>query len=113
MEQELQSLLEYQDILGAVASTIDGLVVAAAGLESDDAETVAAAGSAVVSEAGGDDAALAIELDGGSLFLTRGSELMLVVCAETGIPQDPLADVMQESVRRLDALLLGNDQFSA
>jgi predicted regulator of Ras-like GTPase activity (Roadblock/LC7/MglB family) len=113
MEQELQSLLEYQDILGAVASTIDGLVVASAGFESDDAETVAAAGSAVVSDVGGDDTALAIELDGGSLFLTRGAELMLVVCAEPGIPQDPLAGVMQESIRRLDALLVGSDEFSA
>lgn len=112
MEQELQSLLDYQDILGAVASTTDGLVVASAGFDSEDAETVAAAGSAVMSDAGGDDTALALELDGGSLFLTRGAELMLVICAEPRIPQDPLAGVMQESVRRLDALLVGSDQFS-
>jgi predicted regulator of Ras-like GTPase activity (Roadblock/LC7/MglB family) len=112
MEQQLQGLLEYQDVLGAVASTIDGLVVASVGFESDDAETVAAAGSAVVNDAGGDDAALAIELDGGSIFLTRARELMLVVCAESGIPQDPLAELMVETVKVLDSMLAGDGEFS-
>ena len=112
MEQQLRGLLEYQDVLGAVASTIDGLVVAAVGLDSDDAETVAAAGSAVVDDAGGDDTALAIAVDGASLFLTRGRELMLVICAESGIPHDPLADVMVETVKVLDSLLAGNGELS-
>jgi predicted regulator of Ras-like GTPase activity (Roadblock/LC7/MglB family) len=112
MEEQLQGLLEYQDVLGAVASTIDGLVVASVGFDSDDAETVAAAGTAVVNDAGGDDTALAIELDGGSIFLTRGEELLLVVCAESGIPQDPLADVMVEMVKVLDSMLAGAGEFS-
>ena len=112
MEQQLLGLLEYQDVLGALASTIDGLVVASVGFDSDDAETVAAAGSAVVSDAGGEDAALAIDLDGGSIFLTRGRELMLVVCAESGIPQDPLANVMVETVKLLDSMLAGAGEFS-
>ncbi len=108
MERELLSLMNYQDVLGAVASTHDGLVVASAGLDSFDAETVAAAGSALVSGAGGSDSALAIDLDGGSLFLTRGEELMLVVLAEVSVPQDPLANVMIESVARLDSQLAGS-----
>lgn len=108
MEQELLSLLNYQDVLGAVASTQDGLVVASVGLDSFDAETVAAAGSALVSGAGGSDPALAIDLEGGSLFLTRGEELMLVVLAEASVPQDPLANVMIESVGRLDSQLAGS-----
>ena len=112
MDQQLQGLLEYQDVLGAVASTIDGLVLASVGFDSDDAETVAAAGTAVVNDAGGDDNALAIELDGGSIFLTRGRELMLVVCAEFGIPQDPLAEVMVETVRALDSMLADAGEFS-
>jgi len=108
MERELLSLLNYQDVRGAVASTQDGLVVASAGLDNFDAETVAAAGSALVSGAGGDDPALAIDLEGGSLFLTRGEELMLVVLAEASVPQDPLANVMIESVARLDSQLAGS-----
>lgn len=108
MEQQLLSLLEYQAVLAAVASTRDGLVVASAGLEPFDAETVAAAGSALVSGAGGDDPALAIDLDGGTLFLTRGEELMLVVLADASVPQDPLANVMLESVVALDAQIVGN-----
>lgn len=107
MEQQLLSLMDYQDVLGAVASTHDGLVVASAGLESIDAESVAAAGSALAGEAGGDDPALAIDLDGGSLFLTRSEELMLVVLAESTVPQEPLADVMIESVAALGAQLAG------
>lgn len=110
MEQQLIALLDYQDVLGAVASTHDGLVVASAGLESFDAESVAAAGSALASEAGADDPALAIDLDGGSLFLTRTSELMLVVVAESTVPQEPLADVMIESVAALGVQLAGNGE---
>jgi predicted regulator of Ras-like GTPase activity (Roadblock/LC7/MglB family) len=112
VEQQLRGLLEYQDVLGALASTFDGLVVASVGFDGDDAETVAAAGSAVVNDAGGEDEALAIELDGGSIFLTRGRELMLVVCSESGIPQDPLADVMAETVKELDSLLAGDGEYS-
>jgi len=108
MEQHLLSLLEYQDVLAAVASTRDGLVVASAGLEPFDAESVAAAGSALVSGVGGDDPALAIDLDGGSLFLTRGDELMLVVLAEASVAQDPLANLMLESVATLDAQIAGS-----
>ncbi len=108
MEEQLLELLNYQDVLGAVASTKDGLVVASVGLESLDAETVAAAGSALASGAGEEDPALAIDLDGGSLFLTRGDELMLVVLAEASVAQDPLANVMLESVSALDAQLVGN-----
>ena len=102
MEEQLLSLLEYQDVLAAVASTKDGLVVASVALDDFDAETVAAAGSALVSGAGGDDPALAIDLDGGSLFLTQGNELMLVVLADPSVAQDPLANVMLESVAALD-----------
>jgi predicted regulator of Ras-like GTPase activity (Roadblock/LC7/MglB family) len=108
MEQQLLALLNYADVLGAVASTQDGLVVASAGLNDLDAETVAAAGSALVNGAGGSDPALAIDLDGGSLFLTRGEELMLVVLAEASVAQDPLANVMIESVAMLDSQLAGN-----
>ncbi len=108
MEEQLLSLLNYQDILGAVASTHDGLVVASSGLEMLDAEMVAAAASALVSGAGGDDPALAIDLDGGSLFLTRGEELMLVVLAEGSVAQDPLANVMLESVAAIDSELAGD-----
>lgn len=108
MEQELRALLNYQDVLGAVASTLDGLVVTSAGLEMADAETVAAAGSALVSGAGGEDSALAIDLNGGSLFLTRGEELMLVVLADASVAQDALANVMTEAVASLDAHLADN-----
>ena len=108
MEQELLALLNYQDVLGAVASTPDGLVVASAGFDMADAETVAAAGSALASGAGAEDAALAMDLEGGSLFLTRGDELMLVVLAEASVAQDALANVMTESVVSLDAHLVDN-----
>jgi len=37
---------------------------------------------------------------------------MLVVCAEFGIPQDPLAEVMVETVRALDSMLADAGEFS-
>ena len=107
MERELLSLLEYQDVLGAVASTQGWSGGGVSSVSRLRCETAAAAGPALVSGAGGDDPALAIDLDGGSLFLTRGSELMLVVLAESSVPQDPLANVMLESVARLDEQIAG------
>ena len=107
MDEQLLALLDYRDVLGAVASTKDGLVVASVALDDFDAESLAAAGSALVSGAGGDDPALAIDLEGGSLFLTRGNELMLVVLADSAVAQDPLANVMLESVAALDEQIAG------
>ena len=43
---QLLQLLEYRVVLGAVVTTLDGLVVAQAGLTADDAELLAATLSA-------------------------------------------------------------------
>ena len=40
MENYLLDLLEYRDVLAVVATTADGLIVATAGLNGDDAEVL-------------------------------------------------------------------------
>jgi predicted regulator of Ras-like GTPase activity (Roadblock/LC7/MglB family) len=108
MGAALHDLLDYQDVIAAVASTRDGLVVASAGLPDDDAESVAAAGTSLASAAEQrEDSALAIDLDGGSVFLALGQEVLLLVLAEPDVAAEALATVMVERVGHLDAELAG------
>lgn len=104
VETELLALLDYQRVLSAVASTHDGLVVSSVGIDTDDAEAVAAAGSAVIIQMGENgEARPMVELEDGSLHVGLGQELMLVVVAERDAPAEPLAAVMEEALMRLDA----------
>jgi predicted regulator of Ras-like GTPase activity (Roadblock/LC7/MglB family) len=102
MDDQLLKLLDYDGVLGVLATTPDGLVVAAVGVEGDDAEIVGAAGSTI------EPAAIAsgsrsgsIEVSSASVHLLRGDDLSLVALTETFVPHDALAEVMQE---RLDAV---------
>jgi predicted regulator of Ras-like GTPase activity (Roadblock/LC7/MglB family) len=106
MTTDLLGLLDYQDVIAAVASTRDGLVLASAGLGEEDAESVAAAGSALAPAAvESGDSALAIDVDGGTIYLALGQDLMLVVLAEADAAAEALAEVMIERVGQLDAAL--------
>ncbi|HET7037541.1 MAG TPA: hypothetical protein VFI42_17785 [Thermomicrobiaceae bacterium] len=105
MEAQLLELLDYQPVLAALASTRDGLLVASVGLAHEDAEAVAAAGSAVA--AGDADPVMTIALKGGDLYVALGQELMLLALAETDTVGEGLAGVMLEKVGILDSLLAG------
>lgn len=108
MESNLVELLDYRDVLAAVASTRDGLVLSSVGLNEEDAESVAAAGTALAAAAAeSGDSALAIDIEDGSLYLALGHDVMLVVLAETSVAAEPLATVMFDRVRDLDTSLNG------
>ncbi len=110
MDKHLLGLLEYRDVLSAVAATWDGLVIAAAGLTGEDAEVVAAAGSALVGalgqEAGGSSA---LDIAGGAVHVATGEELMLVALTEASVPAELLAPVMRETLDRLDLAIREGD----
>lgn len=102
MEDYLLDLLQYREILAAVATTADGLIVAAAGLAGDDAEVVAASGSALaqlVSQGG--ERRGAVEVPGGELHLLVGDDLMLVALTEAAAPEECLGEVMDQALGRL------------
>jgi predicted regulator of Ras-like GTPase activity (Roadblock/LC7/MglB family) len=99
MDDQLISLLEYRGVLTALATTPDGLVIAAAGLGSDDAEVVGAAGATLFSsENNGDSTHGVIELDQGSMHVLRSEELSLVLLTEPDVPHEALVELMEESL---------------
>ena len=105
MDEELMKLLDYRGVLSALATTSDGLVVAAAGLSSDDAEIVGAAGASLwssVSELGQESGSF--ELNEAALHLRQGTELSVVVLTELDVSHDALNPVLTETVESLAAV---------
>ncbi len=99
MDDQLVSLLEYDGVLSALATTRDGLVVAASGLSGDDAEIVGAAGSMLfgsLAESPGESSAVSV--GSSALHLMRDTELSLVVLTEAEVRHDLLAPLMEETL---------------
>lgn len=93
------SLLEYNGVLTALATTPDGLVIAAAGLSSDDAEVVGAAGATLFSVADSGNASHGVvDVGEGAMHVLRGEELSLVVLTEPDVPHDVLYELMEHSL---------------
>jgi hypothetical protein len=82
--RRLFGLMEYRVVLGVVAMTTDGLVVAHAGVAIEDAELLAAAAS---------HGALAGDLPGGDIRMVHGRDLSLIVLLEAHTP-DHIADAV-------------------
>jgi hypothetical protein len=93
---QLLDLLEYRVVLGAVATTLDGLVVAQAGLPDDDAELLAAAAAS----AGPD--ARQLPAAGGAIQVRHGSEMRLIVLTEPNVPLAEVERVMQAQLAALE-----------
>lgn len=106
MDEELYGLLEYREVLGVVSITADGLVVASAGVESDDADVIGAAGStALISIQQQGLSGGSVSLDGGDLHVMEGDEMVLVVLTESDVPVENLEVPMKDALDRLDASL--------
>jgi hypothetical protein len=92
----LIGLLEYRVVLGALATTLDGLVVVQAGLPSDDAELLAAAA------AGTGPQARQIPAHGGIIEVRQGSEMRLIVLTETDAPASEIDRLMEVELAALE-----------
>lgn len=99
MQQLLMELLEYRVVLGALITTLDGLVIAHAGLNSEDTELLAAASTSQT----GDDLYSSLETRGGTLHVLRGKDMRLVVLTELDTPRAPVAAVMRQQLEALEA----------
>ena len=101
MEHQLLQLLEYRQVLGALTTSLDGLLVASVAVDTADAELIAA------STAGynGADYRVAAS-EHGSLHVARGRELRLIVLAEPGTPEPALRTLL------LDHLAIIEDSMS-
>lgn len=100
MEHQLLELLEYRHVLGALTTSIDGLLVASAAVDTTDAELIAAA------TAGHIEQPYYVASSGvGELHVVRGTELRLIVLAETGTDAATLKEIMERHLEILEESL--------
>jgi len=99
MNDRLLDLLEYRVVLGALVTSLDGLVVAHAGLSPDDAEMLAAASATQP-----DDRIYSSDTTrGGTLHVLRGHDIRLILLTETDVPVKLVADLMEQALSDLEA----------
>jgi putative N-acetylmannosamine-6-phosphate epimerase len=96
VENHLLELLEYRNVLGALTTSIDGLLVAAVAVDTADAEIIAASTAGYENE---DYRVTTSEY--GSLHVARGNEMRLIVLAEPNTDASGLRELM---VRQLEAI---------
>lgn len=96
LENRLLELLEYRNVLGALTTSLDGLLVASVAVDANDAELIAASTAGYESE---DYRVTASEF--GSLHVARGRDLRLIVLAEPGTDDASLRDLM---IRQLGSI---------
>lgn len=92
MEDHLLELLEYRDVLGALITSLDGLLVASAAVDMSDAELIAA------STAGYTDDYRVTASEYGALHVARGADLRLIVLAEPAADEEPLRDLLSRAL---------------
>jgi len=99
MNERLMDVLEYRVVLGVLVTSLDGLVVAHAGLGPEDAEMLAAASAAQPT----DDAYSSDTTRGGILHILRGDDMRLIVLTEPDVPTQAIATMMQQELSALEA----------
>lgn len=106
MDEQLRQLLNYEGILSVVASSDDGLVVGTGGLNSDDAEVMAAGGTVLLSalrERGEPNGSL--QVAGGRLHVVRGDEISLLLLSEESVPHEAIVELMNETLAEVTGVL--------
>jgi predicted regulator of Ras-like GTPase activity (Roadblock/LC7/MglB family) len=90
MEALLNDLLRYDEILGVIAVSVEGLVMGTAGVTGEDTDLAAALGASLVGVAerttrrlgAGTATGLSISTEDGALHLRNGGEFALIVFSE-------------------------------
>lgn len=101
MNERLLDMLEYRVVLGVLVTSLDGLVVAHAGLGPEDAEMLAAASASQPN----DDAYSSDTTRGGILHVLRGHDIRLIVLTEPDAPTAAIADMMQQGLLAVEESL--------
>ncbi|MEZ4520834.1 MAG: hypothetical protein R3A46_04170 [Thermomicrobiales bacterium] len=105
VESRLLDLLEYQAILGAVITTVDGLLVANAATNVPDAEHLAA--TAVVVDRPGEDGPNYWDVvsEFGAIHVVSGSDLRLIVLTEPGIDARRIRPTLTEHLLDIEHMI--------
>jgi predicted regulator of Ras-like GTPase activity (Roadblock/LC7/MglB family) len=108
----LVELLRHEEILGALAVSVEGLVIGCAGIEGTDAELAGALGAALVGATertirrlgAGSASTVSIATSDGIIHLRSGGDFALIVFSE---PTDGSAvgEVCQGAITRIEQLL--------
>jgi predicted regulator of Ras-like GTPase activity (Roadblock/LC7/MglB family) len=98
MQQILMDMLEYRVVLGAVVTTLDGLLIAHAGVRPEDAEVLSAASSSQSD----DEPYSTSETHGGVLHVLRGRDMRLIVLTDIAAPQGAVTVLMHEHLILLE-----------
>jgi predicted regulator of Ras-like GTPase activity (Roadblock/LC7/MglB family) len=98
MRDQLMQMLEFRVVLGALVTTMDGLVITHAGLSPDDAEVLAASSSSQPD----DNQYSSDTTRGGTLHVLRGNDMRLIVLTDTDAPRQAVTDLMTERLAALE-----------
>jgi hypothetical protein len=93
---QLLQLLEYRVVLGAVVTTLDGLVVAQAGLTADDAEVLAATLSV---------GAWHSTSQRGAIHARVGAEMRLIVVTDRDAPPAEISELLTDRLTMFEDAL--------
>lgn len=97
LEHHLLGLLEYRHVLGVLATSLDGLLVASAAVTTSDAELIAAA----IAGHTGEDHSVTTSSHG-SLHMVRGNDMRLIVLAEPQADRNALREMMVASLAGIE-----------
>lgn len=100
MEHQLLELLEYRRILGALTTSLDGLLVAAVAVDTADAELIAASTASYL-----DQPYHVAASEYGAIHVARGSEMRLIVLAESGTGESELRELMERHLAAIEESL--------
>lgn len=112
LETMMDELLRYQEVLGVIAVSYEGLVMGAAGVSDEDVDMAAALGASLVGVAerttrrlgGTASTGLTIASDDGMIHVRNGGEFALVVFSEP-CDADHLGKVCEPVMRHLQGVL--------
>lgn len=112
VDEVLDELLSHEEILGALAVSVEGLVIGCAGIEGADAELAGALGAALVGATertirrlgAGAASTVSIATSDGMIHLRSGGEFALIVFSES-TDGTAVGQVCQGAISRIEQLL--------
>lgn len=101
LRDQLMQMLEYRVVIGALVTTMDGLVITHAGLRPEDAEMLAAASSSQPD----DNQYSSDKTGGGTLHVLRGNDMRLILLTDSEAPRSAVTGLMSRHLGDLEASL--------
>lgn len=101
LRDQLMQMLEYRVVIGALVTTMDGLVITHAGLSPEDAEMLAAASSSQPD----DNQYSSDKTGGGTLHVLRGNDMRLILLTDSDAPRAAVTGLMTHHLGDLEESL--------